>query len=250
MKQIFTDNKYTRWYYAIIKKRAILDQDVKGEVHHIIPRSLGGDDDPDNLVKLRGHDHAWCHWLLTKMTTGTAKSSMVYAFNMMSVYGDHMERQASYAIVRAYERNREEWSRVHSERMSGRDPWNKGKKETRPEVLSRIKQACAKRPPRSAESKAANAEKQRGQKRSEETRQKMSISATGKKKGPMSEEHKSSISQSMKGHKKSSEHGHRVAAANRGVVSINKDGVEKKIKKDDLQSWLDQGWERGGKKRS
>lgn len=92
---IFNQSKYTRWYYAIIQKLAITDRRRKGEVHHILPRSLGGGDEPENLVKLTGHDHAWCHWLLTKMTTGEDRSKMIYAFNMMGVYGEHMERQSS-----------------------------------------------------------------------------------------------------------------------------------------------------------
>ena len=249
----FLETKYTRWYWQIIAKRAIKDKDARGEVHHIIPRSLGGSDEPQNLVKLSGHDHAWCHWLLTKMTTGHHRALMIYAFNMMGVYGDHMERKKSYAIVRAYERNREEWSRVHSENMTGREPWNKGLKEDRPEVLARLKEACAAReidPQRQADGQAKRLEKMKGYTHSSETKEKQRMSQLGKKKGVMSEDHKKALSDALTGHKKVEGHGAKVAAANRGVVSINKDGVEKKIKRDDLQSWIDQGWQKGGKSRS
>lgn len=248
----FSDNKYTRWYWAIVSKRAITDRNVKGEVHHIIPRSLGGSDDPENLVKLSGHDHAWCHWLLTKMTSGRDYELMTYAFNMMGVAGEHMNRPKSYAIVRAYERNREEWSRIHSERMSGRETWNKGRKEDRPEVLARIKEAANEREidsQRQAEGQAKRIAKVTGQKRSEETKRRMHEAHVGKKKGTPSDTHKKALSDALVGHKKSEGHGAKVAAANRGVVSINKDGVEKKIKQDNLQSWLDQGWLKGGKTR-
>jgi UDP-glucose 4-epimerase len=40
-----------------------------------------------------------------------------------------------------------------------------------------------------------------------------------------------------------------VAKANIGCISINKDNTEKKVKKDILQSYLDDGWQLGGKKR-
>jgi hypothetical protein len=32
-------------------------------------------------------------------------------------------------------------------------------------------------------------------------------------------------------------------------ISINKDGLEKKVKKDTVELWLSQGWQLGGRKR-
>jgi len=248
---IFNQSKYTRWYYAIIQKRAITDRRRKGEVHHILPRSLGGGDEPENLVKLTGHDHAWCHWLLTKMTSGEARASMVYAFNMMGVYGEHMERQSSYAIVRAYEKNRLEWSKTHSETMkeqfeNGREIWNKGRKEDRPEVLANVKAAALARAPQSAESVEKTAAKNRGRKHSAESSEKKRKAMTGLVRGPMSDEHKKSIGDAMRGKPKIDGHGENVAAAVKGNISINRDGVEKKVKQPQLQSYLDDGWTRGG----
>jgi hypothetical protein len=256
----FNNTKYTRWYYSIIQKRAILDKDARGEIHHIIPRSMGGDDSPDNLVKLTGHDHAWCHWLLTKMTTGSAKVSMIYAFNMMGVSGEHMERQSSYAIVRAYEKNRIEWSKNHSDTMSeqfinGREIWNKGRKEDRPEVLARVKEAAQNRPKLTDEKlkekvrKSVDTMKKNGtDKRSQETRDKQRDSMIGLVRGPMNDVHKNKIAISCR-KPKSEGHGDAVAAANRGVVSINRNDVEKKVKQDTLQSWIEQGWQLGGRPR-
>ena len=41
---LFIANKYTRWYYDIVNhaKTRILDANQYVEKHHIIPRSLGG----------------------------------------------------------------------------------------------------------------------------------------------------------------------------------------------------------------
>jgi hypothetical protein len=245
---IFNQSKYTRWYYAIIQKRAITDRRRKGEVHHILPRSLGGGDEPENLVKLTGHDHAWCHWLLTKMTSGEARASMVYAFRMMEVQGDHMERQSSYAIVRAYEKNRLEWSKTHSATMKGKEPWNKGYIETRAEVLANVKAAALARPKQSAESVEKTAAKNRGRKHSAESSEKKRKAMTGLVRGPMSDEHKNKIAQSTSKPKPAG-HGAAVAAANRGVVSIHKDDVEKKVKQPDIKSYLDKGWLLGGRPR-
>ncbi|MCK8387212.1 hypothetical protein, partial [Erwinia amylovora] len=44
-------------------------------------------------------------------------------------------------------------------------------------------------------------------------------------------------------------HGSKVAAANRGVVSINKEDKEKKVKRELLDTWLNDGWALGGRPR-
>lgn len=238
---IFLNNKYTRWYWALIKKRAITDDNVRGEIHHIIPRSLGGTDTPDNLVKLSGHDHAWCHWLLTKITEGESKAKMIYAFNMMGVYGEHMDRQKSYAIVRAYERNRLEWSKTHSENMKGKEPWNKGLKLDD----EKYKKAGRSNKGRVLAPEIAEAKRLRqiGRKMSHESSEKKRQSMTGFVRGPMSEEEKEKRSKATLGIPK--KHGDKIAAANRGLKIINKDGKEKRVKEEHLQMWYDNGWAKG-----
>lgn len=81
---MYLDNKYTRWYNSIIhyrKKNIILI----GEVHHIIPRCLGGSNSKENLVRLTEKEHLTCHHLLTKMVSDSKqKSSLYYAYNRMS----------------------------------------------------------------------------------------------------------------------------------------------------------------------
>ena len=37
------------------------------ERHHIVPSSLGGSDNPDNLIRLSAREHFICHYLLAKM---------------------------------------------------------------------------------------------------------------------------------------------------------------------------------------
>ena len=251
----FNQTKYTRWYYAIIEKRAVTDRRRKYEVHHIIPQSLGGGDEPENLVRLSGHDHAWCHWLLTKMTTGEDRSKMIYAFNMMGVYGEHMERQSSYAIVRAYERNRLEWSKTHSAKMKGKTPWNKNRKEDRPEVLANVRAAAQSRPPLSedklekAVAKRVETMKKNGtDKRSDESKERSRLAQLGIPK-PKDAAFRAQVSNTLTGKPKREGHGAAVAAANVGNISINKDGVEKKIKKLELKSYLDSGWSIGGRPR-
>jgi ribosomal protein L35 len=263
---IFIDNKYTRWYHSIIKQRAIKDRRRKGEVHHIIPESfyknrtrsgpagwLDGDpDSPDNLVKLNGHDHAWCHWLLTKMVERdtSAYHLMSLAFNMMGVYGDHMDRPKSYAIVRAYERNRAEAMKALSITLkkqyeNGREVWNKGQKLD-PEKYGKGGRKNKGRV-HTAEENEAKRLRQLGKKQSVETSEKKRVAMTGFIRGPMSDDEKLKRSIATTGVPKN--HGAKVAAANVGVVSINKNGEEKKVKRELLDTWLNDGWALGGRPR-
>lgn len=245
MDKIFNESKYTRWYYAVIEKRRVAENSEGSELHHIIPRSLGGTDDPDNLVRLSYHDHAWCHWLLTKMTAGAALAKMRYAFNMMNVGGDHMGRVLDSKIVRAYAKNRAELVKIHSEFMKGREPWNKGKKLEGEQYKGGRKNRGKKL---SEEQKAAIGRSQLGKKMSLESSEKKRIAMLGFKRGPMSEQQKNKIKLSCGGPKKQG-HSENVALAVKGNISINKDGLEKKVKQYDLQDWLDQGWQKGGRKR-
>ena len=81
---IFINNKYTTWYNSLIRNAK--NRTIAGytEKHHIIPSSLGGTNDVDNLVKLTAREHFICHLLLTKMTTGNAKYKMNFALYMLS----------------------------------------------------------------------------------------------------------------------------------------------------------------------
>ena len=50
------------------------------EKHHILPRSLGGSDDPSNIICLTVRQHYIAHWMLWKAYGG----SMAVAFDYMS----------------------------------------------------------------------------------------------------------------------------------------------------------------------
>lgn len=81
----FAENKYTNWYFNIIRNAVTRDTlECYTENHHIIPKSLGGVDSYDNLAILSAREHFICHWLLTKMTTAeNHKHKMIFAFKMM-----------------------------------------------------------------------------------------------------------------------------------------------------------------------
>ncbi len=193
-------NKYTTWYMAITDRARTRKLEGYTERHHVIPKSLNGTDDKANLVDLTAREHFICHWLLTKMYTGEAKSKMIYALNGMKRNSKFTQRYETLVTSRVYESLKKEFSIVHSATMKGRDPWNRGIPITEEQRGKNRIAATGKK--RSAEAIAKAVAKQLGQKRSEETKLKMSLASKGKSKGPMSEENKLKISQGTKGKSK------------------------------------------------
>lgn len=203
-------NKYTTWYTAITDRARTRKLEGYTERHHVIPKSLNGTDDKTNLVDLTAREHFICHWLLTKMYTGEAKSKMIYALNGMKRNGKFTQRYETLVTSRVYENLKKEFSIVHSATMKGRDPWNRGISITEEQREKNRIAATGKK--RSAEAIAKAVAKQLGQKRSEETKLKMSLASKGKPKGPMSEENKLKISQGTKGKSKPEGMGARLSA--------------------------------------
>ncbi len=83
---MYLQNKYTKWYYSIIQnaQARILPLNVYFEKHHVIPRSLGGNNKHTNIAKLTPKEHFVCHLLLTKMTSGNDMYKMRHALWMLT----------------------------------------------------------------------------------------------------------------------------------------------------------------------
>lgn len=52
------------------------------ERHHILPRSLGGGNEPENLVDLTARDHYFAHCCLAKVRGGKMWSALFAVANM------------------------------------------------------------------------------------------------------------------------------------------------------------------------
>jgi hypothetical protein len=137
---IYLANKYTNWYYQLISKRQNNPPQGYKEKHHIIPRCLGGSDDPSNLIFLTAREHFVAHWLLTKIVFGPSKYKMEHALYAMSRVSKCQERKLSSL---EYERCRLAKSIAMKNKISPivsdptvREKWYESMKEvnSRPEV--------------------------------------------------------------------------------------------------------------------
>lgn len=122
-------NKYSNWYFSLTETRKDRVTDEYTETHHIIPRSLGGDNCNENLVRLTPREHFIAHWLLSKMFEGDAKMRMGFAFHMMFVISpDHKERYRPTS--RVHDTARKLLAESFSAVNKGRVAWNRGKPRT------------------------------------------------------------------------------------------------------------------------
>ena len=103
MSKNFVHNKYRKLYMQIIT-RAIERDPPEGytEKHHILPRSIGGDNSPENLVVLTAREHFICHYLLPKFCIGGAYYKMTNAsmfFNGKANSGKGYINSRLYAVM-------------------------------------------------------------------------------------------------------------------------------------------------------
>jgi hypothetical protein len=163
-------------------------QSVDGyaEVHHIVPRSLGGSDDADNLIRLTARQHYIAHWMLWKAYGGVAGRS----FYMMSNLGKYGKvNSATYAQARenyseqvkkqmAVKPNVPAFTPEHREKLRQAKLGRKLSEETKRKVgaASPGRKASEETRRKISEAKRGIATRGTGWKHSEETRKKMTES--------------------------------------------------------------------------
>jgi len=108
---------YQRVYNQFIKDRKCTEPELLAsgdyvEVHHVVPRSLGGSDERDNLIALTADDHYFAHLLLAKIHGGRLASAL---FLMSSRADSSRVTRSSYAAAK------KQWSEFNRGK-----PGNKG----------------------------------------------------------------------------------------------------------------------------
>lgn len=185
---MFLDNKYTKWYNQLIltRKSRSLEPDTYTEKHHIIPKSIGGSNDNDNLIILTAREHFIAHWLLAKMCEGQYKAKMYYAFFAMSFDKGKSHRKYSskyYELSKKYlvEANKirephsgykwKDTSNLSKAKMGNKNMLGKKHSEASKALMSSIHSGKT----LSNETKMKMSTSKIGVKKSDETRSKMSL---------------------------------------------------------------------------
>lgn len=219
---------YQKIYECLVKTRKMnTTPDSYHETHHIVPTSLSGSNDPENLVRLTAREHYVAHRLLEKITDqkygfhSKQHNSMLDAMWLLS----HDKIHKKFINSRTYEYLKKERSIALSKQMSGENNPMYGKNikdhmtpEKYEQWKKNIKAAGKRRIGRkfSKETCEKISAKKKGQKHTEETKNKISKkligfkrpesvkiqignSLRGKKKPPRSDEHKKHLGQALKG---------------------------------------------------
>ncbi len=228
---MYLHNKYYTIYYEIVNRarNRELIPGVYYEKHHIIPKSLGGSNNSENLVHLHPKEHYICHRLLTKITIGEQKQKMIYAVYMMMRGIKRFKPTAS-----VYEKLRNQMREANKNRVGP----NKGKNLS--DIWKKkIKDSfTAERRAQISDLRKGNPTRKKGSFTvSQETRDKIAQSRKGKptRFGPHTEETKQKLkesrskqifteetfkkrSESMKGRPKSEEHNLKNSLSHKGKI--------------------------------
>ena len=220
-------NKYETWYATITENAKQRTLESYTETHHIIPRSLGGQDTKDNLVDLTAREHFVCHWLLTKIyPTGEEHWKMLNALRMMRAEKSGQHRYNTKITGRVYARLKEEYSILQSEKNKGAGNGFYGKQHTE-KAKRRISEANTGRK-QTAEEKQKQIESQTGKKRdsfSEEWKENLSKNHKSKQPGfdgAIKEETRKKIGDKIRGRKQTEEEKRARGLANLGKIKPKK----------------------------
>lgn len=120
-------DKYKLWYDALIDKAKIRNWTKKTapcyvERHHIIPKSLGGTNEPNNIVCLTAREHCVAHLFLCRFGSSDQKSKMIWALQRFL----SSNKTVSSTL---YESSRLLWIEEHRKKLIG-NKRRLGKKDT------------------------------------------------------------------------------------------------------------------------
>ncbi len=121
---------YLKIYNSLIQKRQdtpIVKGESYSERHHIIPKSMGGTNKKENIVRLTAREHYIAHWLLFRIYRN---KQMTYAFRVMNQTIKKETKREKYKNSRAFLECRKALSKFSKEvgkKSLGKIPVNKYK---------------------------------------------------------------------------------------------------------------------------
>jgi hypothetical protein len=190
---MFLQNKYSKYYYNIINnaKSRNISKNIYTEKHHIIPKSLGGNNLKNNLVRLTAREHFICHWLLTKMTTENNRNKMLASLWMMSnIKNEHQQRYIVNSKI--YEAIKIKAAKEFSKNLTGRKLSEETKRKISQTRKEKIKSGEIKVNENKEKYKQI-AEKRKGKSHNEQTKKKIGDAHRGKTISTEQKEHLSKL---------------------------------------------------------
>lgn len=197
---MFKENKYTKWYELIVDSAKRRQTTGYVEIHHIVPKCLGGVDQTSNLVRLTAREHFICHLLLVKMVDSQHKSKMAHAVGKFIQVNRYQERKFTsweYSKIRqalsesrkGVRRSAETCQKI-SESLKGNIPYNKGQKGmvTRSDEFKQNLSNLH---------KGRSFDERFGEERAKEIRQSITQSKLGKPSGMLGKSHSEETRQKM-----------------------------------------------------
>jgi hypothetical protein len=182
---------YAKHYELLCSRGQVRQlQDTYVEVHHIVPKCLGGANTSENLTTLTAREHFIAHWLLSRMYPKDRKIQLAFKMMCDVKYGRRYT-PSSRVIAEA----RKNVAILNSEHQTGKSRAEILGEEKAKEVLAKISKTKT------------------GSKASVETRKKISVALTGLPRPKL-----------------------------KNRVHINNKVKAKMVPKEDLESYLEQGW--------
>jgi hypothetical protein len=102
---------YLKIYNTLIESRQNirdLKKETNYEIHHVLPKCLGGSNEESNLVKLTFREHYIAHWLLIKIYSNEPK--IYYAFFCM-LRDSHGNRKLTSRMIETIKKNYSEFQK-------------------------------------------------------------------------------------------------------------------------------------------
>lgn len=117
---------YSKIYEQLMQNAIDYPKDeIYKELHHIVPKCMGGTDNKSNLVHLTARQHFLAHWLLYKIHK---TSSLVHAWHSMSRIGKGQEHRKINSHL--FEYCKKHRSKLLSESSKGKNNHFYGKHHT------------------------------------------------------------------------------------------------------------------------
>lgn len=254
-------------YDSLIQKRQankLLKKDCYCEQHHIVPVSLGGSDEDQNLVNLTAAEHYVAHLLLERITRDKYGANSKQHMSMLNAifFMSNIERYGKKITSKTYQYLRESYAQMMSEKMTGEGNPMFGRND---QSYGIVQYSHDRKGKSDAELYGEERAKEiaylkgatRGKPKSEEHKKKISKAHIGVNTlANLSEEqlkaYSDKISKRFKGVPKSDEHKRKIGLGNKGKVRTQemKDNLRKKNtgKKHTAESKLKMSLSHKGKK--